>query len=78
MKRVTVSLPDELLDRVRRSAGGSGQVSSYVAAALGEHEERESLDELLAVWREQTPVPEDVRQQARSELDAVGLAGEGA
>ena len=46
MKRITVSLPDELVERVKCVAG-EGQVSSYVAAALAEHLERESLDQIF-------------------------------
>jgi Arc/MetJ-type ribon-helix-helix transcriptional regulator len=43
MKRITVSLPDELVERIKRVAG-EGQVSAYVAAALAEYQERETLD----------------------------------
>jgi predicted transcriptional regulator len=76
MKRVTVSLPDELVDKLKRAAGGERKVSSYVAAALEDYQERESLDEILAAWREETPVPEKVRQQAAAELDRAGLVGQ--
>lgn len=76
MKRVTVSLPDEMVDKLKRAAGGERKVSSYVAAALEDYQERESLDEILAAWREETPVPEQVRQQAAAELDRAGLAGQ--
>lgn len=76
MKRVTVSLPDELVDKLKRAAGGERKVSSYVAAALEDYQERESLDEILAAWREETPVPEMVRQQVAAELDRAGLASE--
>ena len=75
MKRITVSLPDDLADKVKRAAGGEGQVSSYVAAALADYQERESLDEILAAWRSETPVPDEVRRQVASELDEVGLSG---
>lgn len=74
MKRVTVSLPDELAAAVKQAAGGEGRVSSYVAAALEEYQERESLDEILAAWRAETPVPDDIRRQVLAELDEVGLA----
>ena len=76
MKRITVSLPDELVDKIKRAAGGEGQVSSYVATALTDYQERESLDEILASWRSETPVPDDVRQHVVAELDAVGIATE--
>ena len=75
MKRITVSLPDELVERIKQAAGGEGHVSAYVAAALAEYEEQESLDELLAAWEAETPVPDEVRQKVRAELDAVGFTG---
>jgi predicted transcriptional regulator len=77
MKRITVSLPDELVAEVKRAAGGGRQVSSYVATALQDYQERESLDDILAAWRAETPVPDAVRQQAEAELDQVGLADRG-
>ena len=73
MKRITVSLPDELVASIKRAAGGEGQVSAYVATALADYQERESLDEILASWRTETPIPDDVRGQAAAELDAVGM-----
>jgi predicted transcriptional regulator len=73
MKRITVSLPDELMERIKRAAGGERQVSSYVARALEDHQERENLDDLLAAWRAETPVPEEVRRQVEAELDQAGL-----
>jgi hypothetical protein len=76
MKRITVSLPDDLVDKVKRAAGGEGQVSSYVASALTDYQERESLDEILASWQSETPVPDDVRRQATAEMDNIGLAGQ--
>lgn len=75
MKRITVSLPDDLVEKVKRAAGGEGHVSSYVATALAEHQERESLDKTLAAWRSETAVPEEVRRQVDTELDEVGLTG---
>ncbi len=73
MKRITVSLPDDLVDKIKRAAGGEGQVSAYVATALADYQEQESLDELLAAWRLESPVPDDVQQQVEAELDDVGL-----
>jgi Arc/MetJ-type ribon-helix-helix transcriptional regulator len=75
MKRITVSLPDELVDKIKR-AGGERQVSSYVATALEDYQERENLDEILAAWRAETPVPEEVQRQVAAELDQVGLTGQ--
>jgi predicted transcriptional regulator len=76
MKRITVSLPDELVAQIKRAAGGNRQVSSYVATALADYQERETLDEVLAAWREETPVPEEVQRQVEAELDHVGLTGQ--
>ncbi|WP_375476478.1 CopG family transcriptional regulator [uncultured Jatrophihabitans sp.] len=73
MKRVTVSLPDDLVDRIKQAAGGEGQVSSYVATALADYEERESLDEILAAWRAETPVPAEMSRRVSAELDEAGL-----
>ncbi len=75
MKRITVSLPDELAEKVRRAAGGERRVSSYVAAALEDYAERENLEEVLAGWNADTPVPDEVRRQVRDELDRAGLTG---
>ncbi len=74
MKRLTVSLPDALVDKISRAAGGSGHVSAYVAAILADSHEQERLDALLAAWRAETPVPEEVERQVRVELDEAGLA----
>jgi predicted transcriptional regulator len=76
MKRITVSLPDELAEQVKRAAGGERRVSSYVAAALEDYTEREDLAAVLASWNAETPVPEDVRRQVQEELDRVGLVGQ--
>jgi len=73
MKRLTVSLPDDLVDKIKRAAGGEGRVSSYVATALADYQEQKSLDELLAAWRAESPVPNEVQQQVEAELDDVGL-----
>ena len=75
MKRITVSLPDELAEKVRRAAGGERRVSSYVAAALEDYAERENLDEVLAAWNAETPVADEVRRQVRGELDHADLTG---
>ena len=76
MKRITVSLPDELVDGIKRAAGGERQVSAYVARALEDYQEREALDDILADWQAETPVPDEVRQQVEAELDQAGLAGQ--
>lgn len=74
MKRLTVSLPDDLVDKIKRAAGGEGHVSSYIATALADYQEQESLDELLATWRAETPVPDEVQRQVEAELDDAGLS----
>ena len=76
MRRITVSLPDELVEKIKRAAGGERQVSSYVATALQDYQERENLDDILAAWRAETPVPEEVRRQVEAELDQAGLIGQ--
>lgn len=73
MKRITVSLPDELAEQVKRAAGGERRVSSYVAAALEDYAERENLADVLASWNAETPVPDAIRQQVQEELDSAGL-----
>jgi predicted transcriptional regulator len=73
MKRITVSLPDDLVDRIKHAAGGEGQVSSYVATALADFQEREGLEEILQAWRSETPVAKDIQRQVTAELDGVGL-----
>jgi predicted transcriptional regulator len=76
MKRITVSLPDELVDRIKRAAGGERQVSAYVATALEDYQDREQLDDILADWQAETPVPDEVRQQVEAELDQAGLTSQ--
>lgn len=73
MKRITVSLPDDLVDKIKRAAGGEGQVSSYVARALADYQERESLDEILDSWQVETPIPAAARRQVTAEMDEIGL-----
>jgi predicted transcriptional regulator len=75
MKRITVSLPDELVEKIKEAAGGDRQVSAYVATALEDYQDRERLDEILASWRAETPVPEETQRQVEAEFDQVGLAG---
>jgi hypothetical protein len=76
MKRITVSIPDDLAERVKRAAGGERRVSSYVSAALEEYAEREDLEDVLASWNAETPVPDDILRQVQGELDQAGLTHE--
>lgn len=78
MKRITISLPDELADKIKRAAGGEGQVSSYVATALEDYQERERLDDVLAAWQAETPVPDDVQRRVEAEFDQIGFTHESA
>ena len=71
-----MSLPDELVEKIKRAAGGERRVSSYVATALQDYQERENLDDILAAWRTETPVPEEVRRQVEAELDQARLTGQ--
>ena len=70
MKRITVSLPDDLVDEVKRVAD-DGNVSAYVARVLREHHERETMDDVLAAWEAETPVPEDVTRRVDAEFEAL-------
>ena len=74
MKRITVSLPDELVDKIRRDAG-DGQMSAYVARALVQYQERISLDELVAQWEEENPLSDEAKRRMDAELDAMGFVG---
>jgi Arc/MetJ-type ribon-helix-helix transcriptional regulator len=51
--RITVSLPDDLAASVAAAvaAGRATSVSAYVASAMREKFERESVAEVLAEWR---------------------------
>ena len=46
-----------------------------MATAL-DYQERENLDDILAAWRAETPVPEEVRRQVEAELDQAELTGQ--
>ena len=54
---------------------GANAGSAHVAAALEDYAERENLEEVLAAWNVESPVPNEVRRQVRGELDHVGLTG---
>ncbi|GAB3038769.1 hypothetical protein GCM10011376_34100 [Nocardioides flavus (ex Wang et al. 2016)] len=51
--RITVSLPDDLVASAAAAvaAGRASSVSAYVASAMREKAERESVAEVLAEWR---------------------------
>lgn len=62
-RRITVSLPDELVAAATTAvrAGRAASVSAYVAEALTEKVAGETLEQFLADWRERAgePTPED-------------------
>ena len=63
--KIAISLPKHQLERVHREvrAGRADSVSGYIADALAEQEERDSLRMLLGDLIEQhgKPAPEDVK-----------------
>lgn len=54
--RITVSLPDDLVASAAAAvaAGRASSVSAYVASAMREKAERESVAEVLAAWRSES------------------------
>ncbi|MFG2692674.1 CopG family transcriptional regulator [Kitasatospora sp. NPDC048407] len=68
-KKVTVTLPEELLDEIRADTAERG-LSAYVADALRAKRDRDRLVELVG-WLEQEhgPVSGDERAAAYAELD---------
>lgn len=72
MKRITVSVPDDLVDEARRAVerGEAASVSGYVTAALRDYGEGKTLRELLDEWdREFGPVPPDVAAEVDREFE---------
>jgi len=67
--KIAISLPKHQLERVHREvrAGRADSVSGYIAGALAEQEERDSLRVLLRDLIEQhgKPAPEDVKWAER-------------
>jgi hypothetical protein len=68
-KKVTVTIPEELLDEIRAEAAERG-LSAYVAEALRFKRDRDRLLELVN-WLEEEhgPVTEEERAAAIEELD---------
>ncbi|MFC4033955.1 CopG family transcriptional regulator [Streptomyces polygonati] len=68
-KKITVTIPEELLDEIRTEAAERG-LSAYVAEALRSKRDRDRLRE-LAGWlqEEHGPVTEEERAAALRELD---------
>ncbi|MEV0233619.1 CopG family transcriptional regulator [Nonomuraea sp. NPDC050786] len=68
-KKVTVTIPEELLDEIRADAAERG-LSAYVADALRFKRDRDRLLELVN-WLEEEygPVTDDERAAAMEEMD---------
>ena len=65
VKKVSVSMPDELAEAVRARTGAGG-FSRYVTDAVREKVRLDLLDDLAAeLEAEFGPIPEEVRQQTR-------------
>ncbi|HCA87630.1 MAG TPA: CopG family transcriptional regulator [Streptomyces sp.] len=70
-KKVTVTIPEDLLDEIRADAAERG-LSAYVAEALRFKRDRDRLLELVDwLQEEHGPVTEDERVAALNELDAL-------
>jgi hypothetical protein len=68
-KKVTVTIPEDLLEEIRADAAERG-ISAYVAEALRFKRDRDRLQELVD-WLEEEhgPVTDDERSAAYEELD---------
>lgn len=74
--RITVSLPEDLVAAAHAAvaAGRAASVSAYVAGALRETSERESLADVLAEWRvELGPPTEEEEAWVQDALAAMGM-----
>ncbi|WHM37596.1 CopG family transcriptional regulator [Streptomyces sp. BPTC-684] len=68
-KKVTVTIPEDLLDEIRAEAAERG-LSAYVAEALRFKRDRDRLCELVEwLQEEHGPVTEDERAAAFEELE---------
>jgi metal-responsive CopG/Arc/MetJ family transcriptional regulator len=70
-KKVTVTIPEDLLDEIRAEAAERG-LSAYVAEALRAKRDRDRLQELVG-WLEEEhgPVTEEERAAAIDELNSL-------
>jgi Arc/MetJ-type ribon-helix-helix transcriptional regulator len=65
VRKVSVSMPEELADAVRARTG-TGGFSRYVSDAVQEHVRQDLLDDLAAeLEAEYGPIPEELVEQAR-------------
>lgn len=70
-KKVTVTIPEELLDEIRADAAERG-LSAYVADALRAKRDRDRLVELVDWLQEEYgPITEEESAAALAELDAI-------
>lgn len=68
-KKVTVTIPEDLLDEIRAEAAERG-LSAYVAEALRSKRDRDRLVELVDwLQEEHGPVTEDERSAVLAELE---------
>ncbi|MFI9580367.1 CopG family transcriptional regulator [Streptomyces sp. NPDC052236] len=70
-KKVTITIPEELLDEIRSEAGERG-LSAYVTEALERQREHDRMRELVD-WLEQEhgPITKEAREAALAELDEI-------
>lgn len=67
--RITLSVPDELADRIKEAAG-DGTVSGWVVKVIEEYlAEDEELERQFVAWLEAHPVDEEIRREVREKLD---------
>jgi len=74
MKRVTVSLPDDVANDAQRDAGdrGAENFSAYVTEALRAYTHSDPLGQMLTdAEREAGPIPENIRREVDQHMDQV-------
>lgn len=70
-RRITVSVPAELLDAIRERVGDR-EMSAYVTEALARKDEMDRLSELVDwLQEEHGPVTDTERERARQQLDEI-------
>jgi Arc/MetJ-type ribon-helix-helix transcriptional regulator len=72
--KLTISLPDEVAERVRTAVqfGLAPSVSAYIAAALDEYGPAPTMKEVLDELDAETgPIPPEVQAWATAEMDRV-------
>lgn len=72
--KITVTVPDELIDDARRAveSGRARSVSAYVSAAMATYQRRQTLGELLEEWEQELgPTSPESRTWAEREIARV-------